>query len=161
MSQTCSSCTLLIIHWEKSVITVTDLQSTPDFYPVSLHPKGFHYAVFSCSKLCVYVLSSLCFMETALKSPEEFSLASSCHVVSAGVWCGLGDVCTAQEAVTTLLFTLPCSSPAVWKHWGCTQPATVTAEGTTKLPVWNCSVNWTFILKNVVTHTSQRSSEIK
>lgn len=122
----------------------------------------FPYIAVLC---CVF----MCSLPFALwKQPwnyqRSFSLASSCHVMSADTWCGVGDVCIAQEAVTTLLSIFSCSSPAVCH--------TVTALGLHSACHSYC---WghnqitglrllhqlNIHLKNVVTYTTQRSSEIK
>lgn len=81
-------------YWEKSVITVTDLQNTPDFFRAS-HNDSIHPSGSSTLLLAVLCCVFMCCPRFALrKQPwnhqRSFSLASRCHVVSANTcpWTG-------------------------------------------------------------------------
>lgn len=75
-----SSCTFQMNSWEKPATTATGLQNAADLYPIS-HNNFFPskhlrtLAFFSCSVSCGHMLSSVCFMETTLKSVKELQFS--------------------------------------------------------------------------------------
>lgn len=114
-------------------------------------------ALLCCVFLCY---PPLALWKQAWNHQRSFSLASSCHVMSADIWCGLGDVCIAQEAVTTLLYIFSCSSPAV-KALGLHSACHSHCWGHNQITSLGLLSQLNTHLKNVVTYTSQRISEIK
>lgn len=154
-----------MIYWEKSVIAVTDLQNTPDFYPVSHNDSiPWHSCSVLIDKLCLCAIFPLLYGNSPEITRGAFSLASSCHVMCADTWRGLGDVCIAQEAVTTLLFIFCCSSPALChavKALGLHSACHSYCWGHSQITSLRLLSQLNIHLKNVVTYTSQRSSEIK
>lgn len=155
-------------YWEKSVITVTDLQNTADFYPAS-HNDSIHPSGSSTLLLAVLCCVFMCCLRFALrKQPwnhqRSFSLASRCHVVSANTWHRQGDVCIAREAVTTLPSVLSCSSPAechTVEVLGLPPACHSYCWGHNRITSLRLLSQLNIHLKNVMTYTSQRRTEIK